>query len=171
MPVRHARSETRGRPPFWPSGWHRQERFDEIPQRIWKQRGGHNRSHYLAEEDQVSEVLLHARTSRPRRRSTPSRPIPDDNRVLECAGSQTRSLDDDVLGTNPKYDWKRFGDSIPTLGQISSAAFVERRATEEGVDPVQNPSERGFAQAPHPSSRSLKEERTTTSDQHSETVH
>jgi hypothetical protein len=44
--------------------------------------------------------------------------------------------------------------------------FFERRATEEGVDPVQNPSERGFAQAPHPSSRSLKEERTTTSDQH-----
>jgi hypothetical protein len=48
--------------------------------------------------------------------------------------------------------------------------FFERRAIEEGVDPVQNPSERGFAQAPHPSSRSLKEERTTTSDQHEETV-
>ena len=96
---------------------------------------------------------------------------PDDNRVLECAGSQTRSLDDDVLGTNHNYDWKRFGDSISTLGQGGSAAFVERRATEEGVDPVQNRSERGFAQAPHPSSRSLKEERTTTSDQHSETVH
>ena len=78
---------------------------------------------------------------------------------------------DDVFGTNPKYDWKRFGDSISTLGQISSAAFVERRATEEGVDPVQNRSEVGFEQAPHPSSRSLKEERTTTSDQHSETVH
>jgi hypothetical protein len=47
----------------------------------------------------------------------------------------------------------------------------ERRATEEGVDPVPNRSEPGFAQAPHPSSRSLKGERTTTSDQHSETVH
>ena len=34
--------------------------------------------------------------------------------------------------------------------------FFERRATEEGVDPVQNHSERGFAQAPHPSSRSLE---------------
>ena len=34
--------------------------------------------------------------------------------------------------------------------------FFERRATEEGVDPAQNRSERGFAQAPHPSSRSLK---------------
>ena len=33
---------------------------------------------------------------------------------------------------------------------------------------MQNRSERGFAQAPHPSSRSLKEERTTTSDQHGE---
>jgi hypothetical protein len=51
----------------------------------------------------------------------------DDNRALECAvsaGSQTRSLDDDVLGTNPKYDWKRFGDFISTLGEISSAALV-----------------------------------------------
>jgi len=35
-------------------------RLDKIPQRIWKQRGGHTRSRYLAEEDQVSEVLLHA---------------------------------------------------------------------------------------------------------------
>jgi hypothetical protein len=52
--------------------------------------------------------------------------------------------------------------------QISSAAFAKRPATEEGVDPMQNRSERGFAQAPHPSSRSLKEERTTTSDQHGE---
>ena len=60
MPVRHARSETRGRPPFGRRGWNRQERFDKIPQRIWKQRGGHNRSHYPAEEDQMSEVLLHA---------------------------------------------------------------------------------------------------------------
>jgi hypothetical protein len=74
-----------------------------------------------------------------------------------------------VLGTNPKYDWKRFGRLSSRLGQISPAAF-ERCATEEGVDPVQNRSERGFAQAPHPSSRSLKDERTTTSDQHSETV-
>jgi hypothetical protein len=76
-------------------------------------------------------------TSRPQRRINTVPTDPDDNRVL--------------------------GDSISTLAQISSAAFVERRATEEGVDPVQK--------APHPSSRSLKEERTTTSDQHSETVH
>lgn len=57
-----------------------------------------------------------------------------------------------------------------TIGQISPAAF-ERRAIEEGMDPMQNRSERGFAQAPHPSSRSLKEEPTTKSDQHSKTVH
>jgi hypothetical protein len=47
--------------------------------------------------------------------------------VLECAvsaGSQTRGLDDDVLGMNPAIDWKRFGDSLSTRGQISSAAFV-----------------------------------------------
>jgi putative transposase len=37
-----------------------------------------------------------------------------------------------------------------TLGQISPAEF-ERRKNEEGVDPVQNRPERGFAQAPHPS--------------------
>jgi hypothetical protein len=36
------------------------------------------------------------------------------------------------------------------------------------MDPVKNRPERGFAQAPHPSSRSLKEERTTTSDQQRE---
>ena len=38
-----------------------------------------------------------------------------------------------------------------TLGQISPAAF-ERRAHEEGVDPMENRTERGFPQAPHPSS-------------------
>jgi len=36
------------------------QRFDKIPQRIWKQRGGHTCSRYFADEDQVSEVLLHA---------------------------------------------------------------------------------------------------------------
>jgi len=60
MPVRHARSDTRGRPPLAPSWWTRQERFDKIPQRIGKHRDRHTRSHYLADEDQVSEVLLHA---------------------------------------------------------------------------------------------------------------
>ena len=52
--IRHARSAT-----LWPSWKNRQKRFDKIPQRIWKQRGGHAPSRYLA-EDQVSEVLLHA---------------------------------------------------------------------------------------------------------------
>ena len=33
---------------------------DQIPQRIWKQRSGHTRSRYLADEDRASEVLLHA---------------------------------------------------------------------------------------------------------------
>jgi hypothetical protein len=33
---------------FGSSWWNRQERLDKIPQRIWKQRGGHNRSRYLA---------------------------------------------------------------------------------------------------------------------------
>jgi len=57
-----------------------------------------------------------------------------------------------------------------TLGQISPAAF-ERRVNEEGVDPMPNRSERSFAQATHPSSLSQREEPTTKSDQHSETVH
>jgi hypothetical protein len=34
--------------------------FDKIPQRLWKQRSGHTGSRYLADEDQVSAVLLHA---------------------------------------------------------------------------------------------------------------
>ena len=60
MPVRHARSETRGRPPCGRRDGNWQERFDEISQRIWQQRGGHTASRYRAEEDQVSEVLLRA---------------------------------------------------------------------------------------------------------------
>jgi hypothetical protein len=53
--AKHARP-----PSLWPSWRNRQERFDEIPQRIWKQRDGHTRSRYLADEDQASAVLLHA---------------------------------------------------------------------------------------------------------------
>ena len=52
-----------------------------------------------------------------------------------------------------------------TLGQISPAAF-ERRANEEGVDPMENRQGRGFPQAPHPLSffnekRTDNEERST----------
>jgi transposase InsO family protein len=57
-----------------------------------------------------------------------------------------------------------------TLGQISPAEF-ERRKSEEGVDPMENRIERGFPQAPHPSSVSMNEDKTTKKDQHSETVH
>jgi putative transposase len=57
-----------------------------------------------------------------------------------------------------------------TLGQISPAAF-ERRTNEEGVDPMENRTRRGFPQAPHPLSLSMREEQTTKSDQLSETVH
>ena len=57
-----------------------------------------------------------------------------------------------------------------TLGQISPAAF-ERRANEEGVDPWKTAQGRGFPQAPHPSSVSMKEEQTTKNDQLNETVH
>jgi putative transposase len=57
-----------------------------------------------------------------------------------------------------------------TLGQISPAEF-ERRKNEEGMDPMENRNERGFPQAPHPSSLSMKEEKTTKTDQLSDTVH
>jgi putative transposase len=57
-----------------------------------------------------------------------------------------------------------------TLGQISPAEF-ERRKNQEGVDPMENRTERGFPQVPHPSSLSLKEEKTTKTDRHSDTVH
>ena len=57
-----------------------------------------------------------------------------------------------------------------TLGQISPAAF-ERRANEEGVDPMENRQGRGFPQAPHPLSFSMRKEQTTKNDQRNETVH
>ena len=60
MPVRHARSETRGRPPFGPTGWSGKERFDEIPQRIGKQRGAHPVHATLSMRITFSEVLLNA---------------------------------------------------------------------------------------------------------------
>jgi hypothetical protein len=42
MPVRHARSGTRSLPSTVPSWWwNRKERFDEIPQRVGQQHGGH----------------------------------------------------------------------------------------------------------------------------------
>jgi len=57
-----------------------------------------------------------------------------------------------------------------TLGQISPAEF-ERRANREGVDPMENRRERGFPQAPHPSSLTLKEQKTTKNDRLSQPVH
>ena len=45
-----------------------------------------------------------------------------------------------------------------TLGQISPAAY-ERRAYEEGMDAMENRTERGFPQRPHPSVYSKKEDR------------
>ena len=57
-----------------------------------------------------------------------------------------------------------------TLGQISPAAF-ERRANEEGVDPMENRQGRGFPQASHPVSFSMRTEQTTRNDQLNETVH
>ena len=57
-----------------------------------------------------------------------------------------------------------------TLGQISPAAF-ERRANEEGVEPMENRQGRGFPQAPHPLSFSRRKEQTTKNDQLNETVH
>jgi putative transposase len=51
-----------------------------------------------------------------------------------------------------------------TIGQISPAVF-ERRAIPEGVDAMENRTERGFPPRPHPSSFSCKEERPTKSDQ------
>jgi transposase InsO family protein len=57
-----------------------------------------------------------------------------------------------------------------TLGHISPAEF-ERRKNEEGMDPMETRTERGFPQAPHPSSLSVKEAKTTKTVQLSETVH
>ena len=48
-----------------------------------------------------------------------------------------------------------------TIGQISPAAY-ERRAREEGMDAMENRTERGFPPRPHPSVVSEKEERNQT---------
>jgi len=48
-----------------------------------------------------------------------------------------------------------------TLGQISPAAY-ERRAISEGMDAMENCTDRSFPQRPHPSVFSGKEERRTT---------
>jgi hypothetical protein len=58
--VRHARSETRGRPPCGPREGIGKKRLDKVPQRLWKQRGGHVSSRYVADVGHLSEVLLHA---------------------------------------------------------------------------------------------------------------
>ena len=57
-----------------------------------------------------------------------------------------------------------------TLGQISPAEF-ERRKNKEGMDTMENRTERGFPQAPHPSSFSLKEDELTKNDRVTEPVH
>ena len=42
---------------FGPTRWSGQERFDNIPQRIGKQRGGHTRSHYFADEIRLGRFV------------------------------------------------------------------------------------------------------------------
>jgi putative transposase len=48
-----------------------------------------------------------------------------------------------------------------TIGQISPAAY-ERRARSEGMDAMENRTDRGFPPRPHPSIFSVTEERRTT---------
>ena len=57
-----------------------------------------------------------------------------------------------------------------TRREISPAAF-ERRVNEEGVEPMENRQGRGFPQATHPLSFSMRKEQTTKNDQLNETVH
>jgi hypothetical protein len=59
-----------------------------------------------------------------------------------------------------------------TLGQISPAEFERRtHVNKEGVDPMENRTERGFPQTPHPSSFSLNDQKTTKTGQLNATVH
>jgi hypothetical protein len=69
-----ARAIRDARPPtLWASWGNWQERFDKIPQRIWKQRGGHPCSRRIQEgriavQDQVALVGLWSKALRPPRR-------------------------------------------------------------------------------------------------------
>jgi transposase InsO family protein len=71
---------------------------------------------------------------------------------FESNGDATRKLFDYI---EVFYNQRR---RHSTIGQISPAEF-ERRANEEGMDPMENSKERSFPQDPHPSLFSLKEER------------
>ena len=57
-----------------------------------------------------------------------------------------------------------------TLGQISPAAF-ERRAREEGMDAMENRTERGFPPRPHPSAVLWKKKNEDRLKQRSQPVH
>ena len=102
-----------------------------------------------------------------------------DNAVMESFFSTVKSELADRFDTNGDAKMELF-DYIEvfynqrrrhsTLGQISPAAF-ERRANEEGVDPMENRQGRGFPQAPHPLSSSMRKEQTTKNDQLNENVH
>jgi hypothetical protein len=74
MLVRHAPIRDARPSALRPMRWSWQERFDKIPQRIWKQRGGHTCSRYAADVGQVLEVLLHA-VSKKGRLPEGSRPV------------------------------------------------------------------------------------------------
>jgi putative transposase len=102
-----------------------------------------------------------------------------DNAVMESFFSTVKSELADRFDTYGNAKMELFDDievfynqrrRHSTLGQISPAAF-ERRTVAEGVDAMENRSERGFPPRPHPSSFSGNEEPTTKSDQLSETVH
>jgi putative transposase len=102
-----------------------------------------------------------------------------DNAVMESFFSTVKSELGERFDSNGEAKIKLF-DYIEafynqrrrhsTLGQISPAAF-ERRTREEGVDAVENCTDRSFPPRPHPSSVSQREEETTKSDQLNETVH
>jgi putative transposase len=92
-----------------------------------------------------------------------------DNAVMESFFSTVKSELGERFDSNGEAKIKLF-DYIEafynqrrrhsTLGQISPAAF-ERRTREEGMDAVENCTDRSFPPRPHPSSASQREEETT----------
>ena len=106
-----ARAIRDARPPTpWPSWRNRQERFDKIPQRIWKQRGGHTRPRYRAAtgwcscRERAGTVLLCALRAVFRLRSDRGREQGREGQMFvlssfNCGFSKDPTVTPDQLGT------------------------------------------------------------------------
>ena len=99
------------------------------------------------------------------KRSAGGRPTESSRRRPGHHRQHWRYLSPEVLSGQPAEE----ADDVWSLCVVLHE--FERRANEEGVDPMENRQGRGFQQAPHPLSFSMRKEQTPRNDQLNETVH